>query len=166
MQETTGTGRRAAARVASSEQQTAAATSAGNQTVSSTQQQKKEIGPTDQSVLDYLRKKGLGNAVLELTKVLKDKQDGNDAGENKGKTESNNNNNDSEDPQKEASGAKKEVSIRERIEEDEAVTRNQRTLLAKRYDHCFYINIHAWQNTRTMLSFPPCVMSPCDIAPR
>ena len=54
---------------------------------------------TDQAVLDYLKRKGLGTAALELSNILKEQES------NKGE--------------------------RQRLEEEDAVFRNQRTVLAK-----------------------------------
>lgn len=56
--------------------------------------------PADDAVLEYLRKKGMGNAVLELTNILRDPSKG-------------------------------PPSSREQLEMDDAMTRNQRTLLAR-----------------------------------
>ena len=64
---------------------------------------------TDAAVLDYLRKKGLGSAVLELTEILeKDRADG-----------------------ATAAASKKEKTARERLEEEDTISRNQRSLLLK-----------------------------------
>lgn len=58
-----------------------------------------EHEPTDQAVLDYLKKKGLGGAYLELSKML------------------------GKDPS--------EKSLRERLEEEDAVSRHQKSMLSK-----------------------------------
>jgi len=57
---------------------------------------------TDQAVLDYLKRKGLSSAVLELTNALKS-----------GEQET------------------KEKSTREQLEEDDAIMRSQRSLVTK-----------------------------------
>lgn len=63
------------------------------------------LNVTDAAVLEYLRKKGLGSAVLELTEIL-DKESGD-------------------------SKSKKEKTARERLEEEDTISRNQRSLLLK-----------------------------------
>jgi WD40 repeat protein len=88
-----------------------------------------EFAPTDQAVLNYLRKKGLGSAALELTSILKQQQQsGKEASSTPGAAS--------------ASDVEKEVlldddadeqnkSARERLEEEDLISRNQRTILSK-----------------------------------
>ena len=61
---------------------------------------KPPVEPTAEAVLAYLRKKGMGSAVLQLTKILKDEPEG-------------------------------EPYSREQLEMEDAVNRNQRTLLSR-----------------------------------
>lgn len=63
--------------------------------------------PTDQAVLEYLKSKGMTSAVLELEKKLKP-ETGNEKGENE-----------------------KPMTMREQLEHDDDVARNQRTALTK-----------------------------------
>jgi hypothetical protein len=66
---------------------------------------------TDAAVLEYLKRKGLGTAALELSKMIKGDTEAEDA---RGQISSN-----------------KSKGDRERLEEEDAIFRNQRTLLAK-----------------------------------
>lgn len=72
--------------------------------------------PTDQAVLEYLRKKGLGSAALELTNLLKDQppQGGGGTSSEGGDT-----------------GQPPPKSARERLEEEDLISRNQRSVLSK-----------------------------------
>jgi hypothetical protein len=93
--------------------------------VSSPSDKPSEFTPTDQAVLDYLRKKGLGSAALELTSILKDqKKSGSQTNLSPGGEETDDMMllDDGDDPNK---------SARERLEEEDLISRNQRSLLSK-----------------------------------
>jgi WD40 repeat protein len=107
----------------------AASASAGAPALSSpTDKQQSEFAPTDQAVLDYLRKKGLGSAALELTNILNDqKKTGSQtkhSSPGEGETDDMlmDDGADDDDPNK---------SARERLEEEDLISRNQRSLLSK-----------------------------------
>lgn len=79
-------------------------------TTSSASHSASHMEPTDQAVLDYLKNKGLGSAVMELTNLLK--RDTTTANET-------------------SSATPVAKSTRERLAEDDAVVRTQRHLLTK-----------------------------------
>lgn len=82
------------------------------------------LDPTDQAVLDYLKSKGMGSAVLELQSKLKPNSTNSD------------NNNHKDDTMKVTTPTKAATSqttqaLKLELEQEDAVARNQRTILSK-----------------------------------
>jgi hypothetical protein len=105
-----------------------------------------KYGSTDQAVLDYLTKKGMGTAALELTDMLNEKllaanvesakvsitsntasamEIDKEKEKTTGKEES------ATDADKDKAISSTELSPKERLEQEDAISRNQRTLLTK-----------------------------------
>jgi hypothetical protein len=88
--------------------------------------------PTDEAVMEYLKRKGLGTAALELSKVLKQKEEE----ESKEPQQSSPGSPSSEaSPSKDSKAEEQKKNkikvMRDRLDEEDSVFRNQRSLLTK-----------------------------------